>query len=49
VDVFGHDYVGVNVDVMTLARLFQALQEEVAQVWGLEFGESVVTTEGQEV
>jgi hypothetical protein len=49
VDVFGHDDVAEDVEVVALAGEFEGVEEDVSSVWGVEVGFTIVTTEGDEV
>jgi hypothetical protein len=49
VDVFGHDDVAEDIEVVASAGGFEGFEEEVAGGGGVEVGEAVITTEGEEV
>jgi hypothetical protein len=49
VDVFGHDHVGGDDEVVAEADLFEGVLEEIAGRWGAEIREPVITAEGDEV
>ena len=49
VDVFGHDDVGVEEEVVGTAGSFDDLFEDFFGFGGVEVGETVVATEGDEV
>src|SRR5258705_12654650 len=48
VDVFGHQHVGVEEEVVGAAGSFDDLFEDFFGFGGVEVGEAVVTTEGDE-
>jgi hypothetical protein len=49
VDVLGHEYVPEDEELVTLAEGFECVQEDRSGVVVVEVGESVVTTEGEEM